>query len=75
MPGRTLFDKVWDLHVVDELGDGMQLLHVDRHLMHELSGHRGQKEIAARGLRVRNPELSLGSPTINSPPQIAPSSP
>jgi len=61
MPGRTLFDKVWDLHVVDELGDGMQLLHVDRHLMHELSGHRGQKEIAARGLRVRNPELSLGT--------------
>ncbi|HEX5093598.1 MAG TPA: 3-isopropylmalate dehydratase large subunit [Burkholderiales bacterium] len=61
MPGRTLFDKVWDLHVVDELGDGMQLLHVDRHLMHELSGHRGQKEIAARGLRVRNPGLSLGT--------------
>jgi len=61
MAGGTLFDKVWDLHVVDELGDGMQLLHVDRHLMHELSGHRGQKEIAARGLRVRNPELSLGT--------------
>jgi len=59
--GRTLFDKVWDLHVVDELGEGVQLLHVDRHLMHELSGHRGQKEIAARGLRVRNPELSLGT--------------
>jgi 3-isopropylmalate/(R)-2-methylmalate dehydratase large subunit len=59
--GRTLFDKVWDLHVVEELGDGLQLLHVDRHLMHELSGHRGQKEIAARGLRVRDPGLSLGT--------------
>jgi 3-isopropylmalate/(R)-2-methylmalate dehydratase large subunit len=59
--GRTLFDKVWDLHVVDELGDGMQLLFVDRHLIHELSGHRGQVEIAKRGLRMRNPELALGS--------------
>ena len=61
MAGRTLFDKVWDAHVVDDLGDGMQLLHVDRHLMHELSGVRGQKEIAARGLKMRNPELTLGT--------------
>jgi 3-isopropylmalate/(R)-2-methylmalate dehydratase large subunit len=61
MSGRTLFDKVWDLHVVDELGDGMQLLFVDRHLIHELSGHRGQAEIAKRGLKMRNPALALGS--------------
>jgi 3-isopropylmalate/(R)-2-methylmalate dehydratase large subunit len=61
MSGRTLFDKVWDLHVVEELGDGMQLLFVDRHLIHELSGHRGQAEIAKRGLKMRNPELAVGS--------------
>jgi 3-isopropylmalate/(R)-2-methylmalate dehydratase large subunit len=58
---KTLFDKVWDLHVVEELGDGMQLLFVDRHLIHELSGHRGQVEIARRGLKMRNPELAVGS--------------
>ncbi|MEW6687582.1 MAG: 3-isopropylmalate dehydratase large subunit [Pseudomonadota bacterium] len=58
---RTLFDKVWDLHVVDELGDGMQLLFVDRHLIHELSGYRGQAEIAKRGLKMRSPQLALGS--------------
>ena len=34
----TMFDKVWDLHVVEELGDGMQLMFVDRHVVHELSG-------------------------------------
>ena len=56
MTARTLFDKIWDLHVVEDLGDGMQLLHVDRHLMHELSGHRGQVELARRGLTMRNPE-------------------
>ena len=61
MSGRTLFDKIWDIHVVQELGDGMQLMFVDRHLMHELSGHRGQLEIAKRGLKMRSPELTIGS--------------
>ena len=58
---KTMFDKVWDLHVVEELGDGMQLMFVDRHVVHELSGHRGHVEMAKRGLKMRNPELSLGS--------------
>jgi len=57
----TMFDKIWDQHVVDDLGNGVHLLHVDRHLMHELSGQRGQLEIKGRGIRVRNPELTVGS--------------
>ena len=61
MRGRTLFDKIWDAHVIDELGGGEQLLHVDRHLLNELSGHRGQLEIAKRGLKMRNPELAIGT--------------
>ncbi|HEY8067404.1 MAG TPA: 3-isopropylmalate dehydratase large subunit [Burkholderiales bacterium] len=61
MTARTLFDKIWDQHVVEELGDGVQLLHVDRHLMHELSGQRGQLEMNKRGMRMRNPELTVGS--------------
>ena len=51
----TMFDKIWDQHVVDDLGDGVQLLHVDRHLMHELSGQRGQLEIKQRGIRDAQP--------------------
>ncbi len=35
---RTLFDKLWDAHVVANLGDGAALLHVDRHLVHDLGG-------------------------------------
>lgn len=50
---KTLFDKIWDLHVVEELGEGVQLMFVDRHLIHELSGYRGQVEIAGRGLKMR----------------------
>ncbi|MGH8706674.1 MAG: aconitase family protein, partial [Burkholderiales bacterium] len=61
MAGRTLFDKLWDEHVVEDLGDGVHLLHVDRHLLNELSGHRGQLEMAKRGLAMRNPELSIGT--------------
>jgi 3-isopropylmalate/(R)-2-methylmalate dehydratase large subunit len=59
---RTLFDKLWDQHVIADLGGGAQLLHVDRHLLNELSGHRGQLDLAKRGLRVRNPELTFGMP-------------
>ena len=34
MPGQTLFDKIWDRHVIADLGDGYALLHISRHLMH-----------------------------------------
>ena len=61
MTAKTLFDKIWDQHLVEDLGDGVQLLHVDRHLMHELSGPRGQLEMAQRSLKTRNPELTIGS--------------
>jgi 3-isopropylmalate/(R)-2-methylmalate dehydratase large subunit len=57
----TMFDRIWDQHVVDDLGNGVFLLHVDRHLMHDLSGQRGQLELKKRGLRMRNPGLTLGS--------------
>jgi 3-isopropylmalate/(R)-2-methylmalate dehydratase large subunit len=59
---RTLFDKVWDAHVIEPLGDGWALLHVDRHLLHDLSGSRGLAELDRRELPVRNPELALAVP-------------
>jgi len=61
MSAKTMFDKIWDQHLVEDLGDGVHLLHVDRHLMHELSGQRGQLELKARGIKIRNPELTIGS--------------
>jgi 3-isopropylmalate/(R)-2-methylmalate dehydratase large subunit len=59
---ETLFDKLWDSHVVADLGDGWALLHIDRHLLHDLSGARALEEIEARGLPVRNPELAFATP-------------
>lgn len=60
--GHTLFDKVWDAHVVKDLGDGWCLLHIDRQLMHDLGGGPTLADIAGRKLRVRNPELNFAVP-------------
>ena len=62
MPGKTLFDKIWESHVVTNLGDGWALLHIDRHLLHDLSGTAGLYELAGRSLPVRNPELCFATP-------------
>ena len=62
MSARVLFDKLWDEHVIADLGEGMALLHVDRHLLHDLSGRGALREIAARGLVVRNPERAFAVP-------------
>src|ERR1035437_1641024 len=59
---RALFEKIWDVHVVRDLGGGWALLHIDRHLLHDLSGPPALAEIARRGLGVRNPELTFAVP-------------
>ena len=62
MGGATLFEKVWAEHEVADLGDGLSLLHVDRHLMHDLNGMKSLVELRERGLGVRNPELTTATP-------------
>ncbi len=58
---RTLFDRIWDAHVVADLGDGWALLHIDRHLLHDLSGSSGLAELAGRGLPVCRPDLCFAT--------------
>jgi len=59
---RTLFDKLWDAHVVRELGGGWVLLHIDRHLLHDLSGPPALAEVAERGLRLHDADLAFSTP-------------
>ncbi|MFV2091234.1 MAG: 3-isopropylmalate dehydratase large subunit, partial [Pseudomonadales bacterium] len=59
---QTLLDKIWDPHVVADLGDGYQLLHVDRHILHDLGGPVSLRAIQKRKLKVRNPELTFAVP-------------
>ena len=56
---RTLFDKVWDAHVVAAREDGEALLWVDRHFLHEGS-HHAFRQIEAKGRAVAEPELTFG---------------
>ncbi|MFV3074817.1 3-isopropylmalate dehydratase large subunit [Niveispirillum fermenti] len=58
---RTFFEKIWDDHVVADLGDGAFLIHIDRHFLHEVSGAVSLKEIDSRQRTVRNPELTFGT--------------
>src|SRR5476649_94266 len=62
MKARTLFDKVWDAHVIEDLGDGWALLHIDRHLLHDLSGAPALADLAKRGTPLHNPELAFATP-------------
>ena len=58
---RTLFDKIWDDHVVADLGDGSFLIHIDRNFLHEVSGAVSLKELDRLNRQVRNPELTFGT--------------
>ena len=70
MPARTMFDKIWDLHVVADLGGDMALLHADRILVHDLSGARAIGALLENGGEVRNPELCFAAPdhTVTTDP-------
>jgi 3-isopropylmalate/(R)-2-methylmalate dehydratase large subunit len=60
--GRTLLAKIWDQHVIARISDDTDLLHVDRHLLHDLGGSRGLLDLKSRGLSVHNPELTFATP-------------
>lgn len=62
MQPRTLFDKLWDAHVIRELGDGWALLHIDRHLLHDLSGPPALNDVRTRGMALHDPELVFATP-------------
>jgi 3-isopropylmalate/(R)-2-methylmalate dehydratase large subunit len=59
---RTAFDKMWNLHIVKELADGSTLLHIDRHVMHEITSYQGFDGLRRDGRRVRNTDLTVAVP-------------
>ncbi len=62
MTSRTLFEKVWSQHVVGNLAPNVDLLFIDRHLMHDLGGGDSIFQIRQRGLKVRQPHLTFATP-------------
>ena len=59
---KTLFDKIWDSHVITDLGNGFVLLHIDRLLLHDLSGSRALQEAVEKGYPPAQPRLVYGTP-------------
>ncbi|MED5337391.1 MAG: 3-isopropylmalate dehydratase large subunit [Pseudomonadota bacterium] len=64
---RTLFDKIWDAHVVDRQDDGTCLIYIDRHLVHEVTSPQAFEGLRAAGRQLRAPKKTLAVPDHNVP--------
>src|SRR6218665_2535214 len=64
---RTLYDKIWDAHVVDTRDDGTSLIYIDRHLVHEVTSPQAFEALRVSGRKVRRPDLALAVPDHNVP--------
>ena len=67
MTAQTLYDKIWDAHVVSEDADGTSLLYIDRHLVHEVTSPQAFEGLRAAGRAVRAPEKTIAVPDHNVP--------
>ena len=56
---RTLYDKIWEDHLVDEQPDGTCLIYIDRHLVHEVTSPQAFEGLRLTGRKVRAPEKTL----------------
>ncbi|KWV90859.1 3-isopropylmalate dehydratase large subunit [Erythrobacter sp. YT30] len=64
---RTLYEKIWDAHVVETRDDGTSLIYIDRHLVHEVTSPQAFDALRISGRKVRRPELTLAVPDHNLP--------
>lgn len=67
---KTLFDKIWERHVVTSAGDNLEVLYIDRHFIHEVTSPQAFSGLEKRGLKVFRPQQTIATadhnvPTIN----------
>lgn len=67
--GLTLFDKVWDAHVVETVKDGPQVLYIDKHLIHEVTSPQAFNELEERNIPVFRPKQIVATADHNTPTQ------
>jgi 3-isopropylmalate/(R)-2-methylmalate dehydratase large subunit len=67
MLARTLFDKIWDAHVVEATEDGTAILYIDRHLVHEVTSPQAFEGLRVAGRRVRRPDATMAVTDHNVP--------
>jgi 3-isopropylmalate/(R)-2-methylmalate dehydratase large subunit len=67
MEAKTLFDKIWDAHVVKQVKGGPNVLYIDRHLIHEVTSPVAFLGLKKRGLKVFRPDQTTATPDHNVP--------
>ena len=67
---QTLYDKIWDAHMVHEAEDGTCLLYIDMHLTHEVTSAQAFEGLRMAGRPVRRPELTVAVPDHNVPTDV-----
>ena len=65
--GQTLFDKVWDSHVIKKIDNGPDVLFIDRHMVHEVTSPVAFLGLKARKIKVLYPEKTFATPDHNTP--------
>ncbi len=64
---RTLYEKIWDAHVIERRDDGTCLIYIDRHIIHEVTSPQAFEGLRLAGRTVRRPDLTLAVPDHNLP--------
>lgn len=67
MAGKTLYDKIWDAHLVKQRGDGTALIYIDRQLIHEVTSPQAFEGLRLAGRKPWRPEANLATPDHNIP--------
>ncbi|MDJ0645933.1 MAG: 3-isopropylmalate dehydratase large subunit [Flavobacteriaceae bacterium] len=65
--GKTLFDKVWDAHVVDTINNGPSMLYIDKHLIHEVTSPQAFSELEKRNIPIARPDKIVATADHNTP--------
>src|SRR5690606_33680502 len=69
MEPKTLFDKIWDAHVVQSVEKGPDILYIDQHFIHEVTSPQAFNGLRKRGIPVFRPERTLATADHNIPTQ------
>ena len=64
---KTLFDKIWDAHVVESIPQGPDILYIDKHLIHEVTSPQAFNELKERNIKVLRPDRTLATADHNTP--------
>lgn len=67
MAGKTLYDKLWESHIVEDRSDGTSLLYIDRHLLHEVTSPQAFEGLNLAGRKLWRPGANLATPDHNVP--------